>query len=304
VPEPLLLAVAGPTGSGKSALAIAVAAHLDGEIVNCDSIQVYRGFDIGAAKLGPEEWQGIPHHLLDVLAAHEISTAGDYARRARVAIAEISRRGKLPVVAGGTGFYLRALLDGLFAGPGRDAELRERLYARERRRAGSLHRLLARLDADSAARIHPNDVKKVVRALEVSLLARRPLSRMLAEGRGALEGYRVVKIGLNPPRERLYDRLNARVGRMFEEGLLDEVRNLLAGGVSPEAKPFESIGYSQALQCVRGELSRDEAIESTRIATRQYAKRQLTWFRREQNIYWINDFGESPASLAESIRYC
>src|SRR5579884_2029426 len=282
----MLLAVVGPTGSGKSDLALFLAERLDGEIVNCDSVQIYRGFDIGAAKVPHAERRGIAHHLIDIAGPAEVFTAGEYARRARAAVEDIARRGKLPLVTGGTGFYLRALLDGLFPGPERDEELRTRLAARERRRRGSLHRILSRFDAKSASRIHPNDVNKTMRALEVCLLARKPLSELFESGREALENFRGVKIGLNPPREALYSRLDARFGTMIERGLLEEVRALLASGVPANAKPFDSLGYKQALALIRGEMSREEAIASAQMETRRYAKRQMTWFRRERDITW------------------
>jgi tRNA dimethylallyltransferase len=301
VSQPLVVAIVGPTGSGKSSLAIAVAHKLDGEIINCDSVQIFNGFNIGTAKLRPEDRQGIPHHLLDFAGPAEIFTAGDYAKAARVTLAQVIDRGKLPIVVGGTGFYLRALFEGLFEGPARDSTLREKLAAREVRRPGSLHRVLQRLDPGSASRIHANDVQKLIRALEVSILSRQPLSKLHETGRDRLEGYRTVKIGLDPPRAQLYERLNARSRKMFEIGLREEVYSLLESGVPPDAKPFESIGYSQALALLAGNISLDQAIESTQIATRHYAKRQLTWFRKEENIFWINDFGESLSALELAI---
>jgi tRNA dimethylallyltransferase len=300
VPDPLLVAVVGPTGSGKSDLAIAAAVELDGEIINCDSLQIYSYFDIGTAKLPLSERAGIPHHLLDILDAAETFTAGDYARKAREVLKQVTQRGKLPVIVGGTGFYLRALLEGLFAGPVRHEALRERLYAREGRRAGSLHRLLRRFDPVAAGRIHHNDIKKLVRALEVCLISRRNISKMFESGRDRLEGFRTLKIGLDPPREQLYERLNQRAAAMFEKGLLDEVRTLLDSGLPSTAKPFESIGYAQAIQHLQGMISLPEAIESTRIATRHYAKRQLTWFRRE-DVYWLHGFGSDPLIQQRAI---
>jgi len=289
-----LVAVVGPTGSGKSELALRIAEKYHGEIVNCDSLQVFRHFDIGTAKLGIAERRGIPHHLIDILEPAQLFTAGEYARLAREAIAGITARGKLPIVAGGTGFYLRALLDGLFEGPTRDDELRSRFAAREARRSGSLHRLLKRFDSASAQKIHPNDVPKVMRALEVCLLTRRPVSELFLRGRDALHGYRVLKLGLLPDREVLYPLLDARCAAMFERGLVDEVRGILALGFAPECKPFESHGYKQALQLIRGELSPRDAIFYAQRNTRQYAKRQITWFRREPGMEWLKGFGDSP----------
>ena len=284
----------GPTGSGKSGLALALAERFDGEIVNCDSLQVYRWFDIGAAKLPEAERRGIPHHLIDILDPDSVFTAGEYARLARQAIAGITGRGRLPIVAGGTGFYLRALLDGLFEGPGRDQPLRDRLAAREARRRGSLHRLLARFDPETAGRIHAHDVPKVTRALEVRLLARRPASELFRQGRNPLRGYAGLKLGLLPGREALNQRLDARCRAMFESGLVEEVRRILAMGYPPSIKPFESLGYRQALQLIQGELNPREAIFYAQRTTRQYAKRQITWFRREPALEWLAGFGDSP----------
>jgi tRNA dimethylallyltransferase len=287
-----LVAVAGPTASGKSELALRIAAVFNGEIVNCDSLQVYRGFDIGTAKLPERERRGIPHHLIDLHAPDEVFTAGEFARLARCVVGEVKDRGRLPILAGGTGFYLRSLIHGLSPGPQRDEDLRERLAVRERRRPLSLHRLLARFDPPTAARIHPNDVPKTVRALEICLLSRRPASTVLAKEREALTGFQVLKIGLFPPREALYERIQVRTERMFREGLIEEVRALLAAGVSAELKPFQSLGYRQALQVVRGEWSAAQAIADTALRTRQYAKRQMTWFRREPGLEIVEGFGD------------
>jgi len=289
-----LVAVAGPTGSGKSDLALAIAQQFDGEIVNCDSLQVYRHFDIGTAKLPPDERRGIPHHLIDILDPDEIFTAGEYARLARETIHAISQRGRLPILAGGTGFYLRALLDGLFEGPSRDQSLRDRLARREERRAGSLHRLLTRFDSATARKIHPHDVPKVTRALEVCLLTRRPVSELFRQGRDALGGYRTLKLGLLPDRDALYQRLDQRCAAMFANGLVEEVRHILGLGFAAESKPFESHGYKQALQSIRGELNLREAIFYAQRNTRQYAKRQLTWFRREPGLVWLKGFADTP----------
>ncbi len=287
-----LVAVIGPTGSGKSDLALRIAGEFQGEILNCDSLQIYRHFDIGTAKTPPSERRGIAHHLIDILAPDEIFTAGEFARRATDTLREISARNHLPVVAGGTGFYLRALLDGLFPGPTRDDDLRDRLARRQARRPGSLHRLLRRFDPGAAARIHPNDVPKLIRALEVCLLSRRPITRMFAEGRRALKGYRTLKIGLSPDRERLYERLDARCEAMFREGLIDEVKSILAMGYREQVKPFESHGYKQVLQMLHGELTAKEALFYAQRNTRRYAKRQVTWFRQERGVEWLRGFGQ------------
>jgi tRNA dimethylallyltransferase len=300
-----LVAVAGPTGSGKSVLALAIAATFGGEVVNCDSLQVYRYFDIGTAKLPLEDRRGIPHHLMDIANPDELFTAGEYARLARTAIAEISGRGRLPVVAGGTGFYLRALLDGLFEGPVRHQTLRDRLAMREARRPGSLHRLLRRFDAESAARIHANDVPKVTRALEVCLVTRRPVSQMYRQGRDALRGYRTLKIGLSPDRDALYQSLDFRCAAMFQGGLMDEVERILAMGYPAASKPFESHGYKQALQLLNGELSPKEAVFYAQRNTRNYAKRQMTWFRKEADVEWLIGFGDAvePHALERVRRF-
>jgi tRNA dimethylallyltransferase len=294
------VAIAGPTGSGKSELALRVAREFPAEIVNCDSLQLYRNLDIGTAKLAPEERQGVPHHLLDVLEPDAVFTAGDYMRMARPVLAEIAGRGRLPLVVGGTGFYLRALLDGLAPGPPRDNRLRTRLAARERRRPGSLHRLLQRLDPPSAARIHANDANKLVRALEVCLLERQHLSGMLRRGRDPLWGFRPLKIALDPPREALYARLAARAAAMFGGGLVEEVRGILARGFPAGIKPFESLGYRQALLVISGRMTLEEAIESTLRQTRNYAKRQWTWFRKEPGIEWFAGFG-SEENLQRAV---
>ena len=287
--------MAGPTGSGKSELALLIAEKLNGEIVNCDSLQVYRHFDIGTAKLPVAERRGIPHHLIDIVEPDQIFTAGEFARRARDSIAAITARGRLPILAGGTGFYLRALLEGLFDGPERDQALRDRLAAREARRMGSLHRLLRRFDPPTAARIHPNDVPKVTRALEVCLVTRRPVSELFRQGRGALEGYRTLMLGLLPERDELYRKLDARCAWMFANGLVEEVRRILSLGFPETCKPFESHGYKQSLQLIHGELSPRDAVFYAQRNTRHYAKRQITWFRRDRGMEWLRGFGGEEA---------
>ena len=279
-----------------------LAQNFNGEIVNCDSLQIYRYFDVGTAKLAPGARRGIPHHLMDILNPDEIFTAGEYARRGREAVGTISARGRLPVIAGGTGFYLRALLSGLFAGPERDQSLRDRLAAREHRRPGSLHRLLTRFDPQIARRIHRNDTPKVTRALEVCLLSRRPISELFAAGRRALEGYRTLKLGLWPEREALYKRLYRRCQEMFEGGLADEVRGILARGFPSSCKPFESHGYKQVLQQLHGELSAKEALFYAQRNTRRYAKRQMTWFRQEPSVEWLRGFGEDAGVIREAVQ--
>lgn len=287
--EPLVIVLLGPTGSGKTALSLALAERFGGEIVSCDSVAVYRGMDLGSAKPTVEERTRIPHHLIDVANPDVAFTAGEYSRRARAALSEIAARGKLPIVTGGTGLYLRALTEGLFAGPVRHEDLRERLRgSADRRGSGWLHRMLARLDPASAARIHANDTPKLIRAIEVCLTARRPMSEVLA--RDPLTGFRLLRIGLNPPRTALYERLNQRCGAMFAAGLVEETRALLAqyGNV----KALDSLGYRQARSVLDGGATEQEAIAAAQQGHRNYAKRQLTWFRREPEVHWIEGFGD------------
>ncbi len=301
---PSLVAILGPTASGKSASAIYLSHELGGEILNCDSLQMYRHFDLGTAKLPPAEREGIPHHLIDILNPEEQFAAGEYARQGRKILAEVVARGRLPIVVGGTGFYLRALLDGLFAGPTRNPELRERLRHRDSQKGrGYLHRLLRRLDPDSAANIHPHDTPKLIRAIEVCLEARRPMSALFREGREALEGYQVLKVGLNPPRGELYERINQRTRRLFENGLVGETRRILAMGVPQTAHPFRSHGYREALEYLDGKFDLEKAIRLAQAKTRQYAKRQITWFRRETPVRWFAGFGDDPAIQATARSY-
>ncbi|MBI2815438.1 MAG: tRNA (adenosine(37)-N6)-dimethylallyltransferase MiaA [Acidobacteria bacterium] len=290
--EPTLLAIVGPTASGKSCLAIHLAQRFNGEIVNCDSLQMYRGFDIGTGKTPEAERQGIPHHLIDVLGPEEKFAAGEYARVAKDIISAITSRGKVPVVVGGTGFYLRALIHGLFPGPTRNPNLRERLQAREEQKGrGYLHRILTRIDPVAAATMHPNDTPKVIRAIEVCLQARRPISEMFQLGRQALRGYRVCKLGLNPPREELYRTINERTRWMFEHGITEEVQQHLERGLPKTAPPLASLGYREALLYLQGSISLEEAVTTAQAKTRQYAKRQLTWFRKESDVTWLAGFG-------------
>jgi tRNA dimethylallyltransferase len=292
VPLKPLIIVLGPTGSGKSSAALAIAETFSGEVVNADSVQLYRGFDIGTAKLPLSERRGIPHHLLDVLDPSETCTAGAYSRLARAVIEDISVRGHVPVVTGGTGFYVKALVEGLFPGPERDIGLRASLEAREQRRPGFMHRALRRLDPLASRRIHPNDRNKTMRALEVCVLARRPMTHLLArQADDPLAGYAALKIVLNPARDALHRKLDERSELIFSGGLIKETRALIASGVTACAKPFESIGYKQALAFIRGEMTREQAIEEMKRDTRRYAKRQMTWLRREPDAVWVSGFG-------------
>ena len=295
--ESTLLVIVGPTASGKSALGIALAKTLAGEIISCDSVQLYRGFDVGSAKTPGAEREGVAHHLLDVLSPTDKATAGDYVRMARQSIAEVSRRGRLPILVGGTGLYLKAALQGLFSGPGRDEGLRARLgQIAAEKGPGRLHGILTRIDPESAQRIHGNDQPKLIRAIEVCLVSRRPFSDVLKEDtEEPLQGYRAIRIGLAPPREALYEKIDRRTKQMFAEGILDEVRGLLAVGVPETAWPFGAVGYKQALAAVRGEVDEGEAAQAAAQATRRYAKRQMTWFRQQEpETVWLEGFGDDP----------
>jgi tRNA dimethylallyltransferase len=298
--EPLLVAIVGPTASGKTALAIALAERCGGEIISCDSVAVYREFNLGTAKPTPEERAPVPHHLIDIAEPRQHFTAGDYARAARASVAEIGRRGRLPIVVGGTGLYLRALLDGLFAGPPRSEALRARLRAAAQARGSAyLHRMLRRLDATAAAKIHPNDEPKLVRALEVCFSARRPLTELWQEGRDPLRGFRVLRLGLAPPRDALYARINGRARAMFDAGLIEETRSLRER-YGDAAWALGSLGYAQALRHLRGELTLEQAITAAQQTHRNYAKRQMTWFRREPEVHWIAGFGDEASVQREA----
>jgi tRNA dimethylallyltransferase len=291
-----LIAIAGPTASGKSELATFLAGRLRGEVVNYDSVQLYRGFDIGTGKLPLEERKGIPHHLLDCLDPAESFTAGDFRREASKVIAKIRERGNLPILAGGTGLYLRALLTGLFDGPPRSEDLRTELRAlADCRGREFVHRLLARLDPVSASRVDPRDLQKVIRAVEVCVISRRAISTLQAHGREQLAGYCSFKVGLNPDREKLYTRINRRVEEMFAAGLEEETRRMLKRPDSHRLKGLGSLGYRQVKAAVDGEITLEEAVLDTQTATRQYAKRQMTWFRREPEMNWFSGCGEDPA---------
>ncbi|HKW75911.1 MAG TPA: tRNA (adenosine(37)-N6)-dimethylallyltransferase MiaA [Terriglobales bacterium] len=300
-PEPLLLVLLGPTASGKTALALSLAEQLQGEIVSCDSVALYRELEIGTAKPSPEERRRVPHHMIDIADPQAQVTAGDYSRLARASLQQIRERGHLPIVVGGTGLYLRALLEGLSPGPPRSEELRSRLRDRGAQRGPEyLHQLLQRLDPEAARSIHPNDVSKVIRALEVCISSRVPMTAGWREGRDPLRGFSTLRIGLNPQREELYRRINARAEEMFRHGLVEETRMLLAKHGNA-ARALGSLGYKQAGQHIAGEISLPEAISATQQGHRNYAKRQMTWFRREPNVHWLSGFG-SDASVVHQAR--
>ena len=301
--EPLLLVILGPTATGKSALAVELAQRFGGEIVSCDSVALYRHFEIGTAKPTSRQRDLAPHHLLDVAEPGQPFTAGEYARQARAVIQQIAARGRLPIVVGGTGLYLRALLEGLFPGPQRSEELRARLRQRAAERgAPHLHRLLMKFDRRAASRIHPNDTPKLVRAVEVCLAARAPMSELWQQrGRDSLRGFRVLRIGLNPARDQLYERINQRALQMFADGLIEETQSLLDRYAGQGVAALDSLGYRQAAQFLRGELTREQAIAAAQQGHRNYAKRQMTWFRREPDVVWLEGFGDTPEVLQQAV---
>jgi tRNA dimethylallyltransferase len=326
-----LIVILGPTASGKSALAIELAKRLNGEILVCDSTQVYRHFDIGTAKVAPvgarvtdvppRDQQKIPHHLVDLVEPDEVFTAGDYRRHALLALDDLRRRSKLPILAAGTGLYLRALLEGLADAPTRSEELRDRLRRSAKQRGAThLHKILARLDPASAARIAPRDTQKIIRAIEMRMLAGKPVAEIFSAGASdspdddrrkvrsnALEGYAITKIGLAPPRPALYARIDARVNEMLAAGWLDEVRTLVSSGargnvrIAPDAKPFRFIGYSDLRAHLEGRIPLAAAVANIQQSTRRFAKRQLTWFRREPDVHWLASFGDADETIAAAL---
>ena len=293
--EPLVVVILGPTGSGKTALSLRLAEGFYGEIVNCDSVAMYREFEIGTAKPTGEERRRIQHHLFDCVEPTSHMTAGEYARQARQVLAEISARAHLPIVVGGTGLYLRALLEGLFPGPQRSEELRTRLREKaEIRGSVYLHRVLGRLDRPAAAKIHANDSPKLIRAIEVCLASRQKMTQLWEQGRDPLRGFRILRFGLDPDRAALYERINDRAQRMFDQGLIEETRQLLQK-YGDAAWPLGSLGYKQAVLFLRGDLSREQAVAEAQQSHRNYAKRQMTWFRREPAVQWLKGFGDEES---------
>jgi len=299
-----LVAVVGPTASGKSAMGVWLAERLGGEVVACDSTQLYRGFDIGTAKPSAGERRGIPQHLIDVLGPREEATAGGYRQLALAVLNDLRHRRKLPIFTVGTGLYLRALLEGLAEVPQRSEELRARLRASvEEHSPDHLHQVLKRLDPVTASKIAPADQQKLIRAIEVYLLAHKPISELHREGRAPLEGWRVLKIGLNPPREKLNERIHSRTDAMLERGWLEEVQTLLASGMSEDVKPFDFIGYRELRGVLQEKILLTEAREAIQQATRRYAKRQVTWFRKEQDVRWFSGFGDDPAIQSDAFEW-
>jgi tRNA dimethylallyltransferase len=299
--DPLLVAIVGPTGCGKTALSLALAERYNGEIINCDSLALYRELEIGTAKPSAADRTRVPHHLIDILDPSETPTAGDYARRAREVLRDVSSRGKLPIVVGGTGLYLRALLSGLFAGPARSEALRGRLRRKAANKGTAhLHRILQRLDPTAAQVIHANDAPKLIRAIEVCLSSRHKMSELWERGREPLSGFHVLRIGLCPERNALYTRINRRAEQMFESGLVEETARL-RDKYGEAAWPLSSLGYKQALQLLRGEVDRKLALWAAQQAHRNYAKRQMTWFRREPDVHWLNGFGDDPEIVFKAV---
>lgn len=298
--DPLLVIVLGPTGSGKTALALALAEQFGGEVISCDSVAVYRGMELGTAKPSAAERARVPHHLLDLLAPAEAMTAGDWARAARTAAREIVSRRKLPIVTGGTGLYLRALLRGLDPLPPRCPALRARLGGVARSRpAGYLHRMLRRLDRTAAQQIHANDEPKLIRALEIALLGKNQQSPKAA--REPLTGFRLLRIGLEPARAELYGRLNRRAAAMFANGLVAETHALVEQ-YGEDAQALRALGYREAAAVLRGDLTEPEAVAAAQQGHRNYAKRQMTWFRREPEVHWLVGFGDAAETAVEAAR--
>jgi tRNA dimethylallyltransferase len=299
-----LIAIIGPTASGKSSLGVFLAERLGGEVVACDSTQLYRGFDIGTAKPSLEDRKGIPHHLIDVLDFQENATAGGYREKALAVLADLKSRRRIPIFTVGTGLYFRALFEGLAELPQRSEVHRDRLrVSAQEHPAGHLHRLLKRLDPESANKIAPADEQKLIRAIEIRLLTRKPVSELHRTGRMPLKGWRVIKIGLAPLREQLYSRIHARTGSMLERGWLNEIHSLIEHGTSVNAKAFDFIGYRELRAVALGEGTLESARTAIQQATRQYAKRQITWFRRENDVHWLGGFGDDSNLQSHALNW-
>lgn len=299
-----LVVILGPTASGKSELAIHIAQKLDGEVVCCDSTQIYRHFDIGTGKLSLAEQAGIPHHLMDIAEPAEIFTAGDYRRIAEQTIEDICVRGKLPILTVGTGLYVRALLEGLDDLPERSEALRDRLRQRAAQRGSEhLHRILRRCDPAGAAQIAPQDSHKLIRALEICFLTGKPASQLRGQYRAGLKGFSVVKMGLMPARESLYSQIDRRVQAMLASGWVDEVRSLIQLKISPAVKPFTFLGYAQVREHILNGRSLEDITPEIQQATRRYAKRQITWFRRERDVHWLEGFGNQDFIQRRALQF-
>jgi len=300
--SPVVVAIVGPTATGKSALGIALAQRFGGEVVNCDSTAVYRGFDIGTDKVASDQRQGVPHHLIDIVEPSETYSAARYARDAAAIIHDIVTRGRLPIVVGGTGLYYRALTRGLFPGPARDDRLRGRLETVARRHGVErLHRLLREKDPASGARVLPRDLKRIVRALEVYYLTGRPISEHFADTRSPLEGHEVVTLAISLSSALIGERVARRVDLQFDRGIVQEVRRLLDAGVPDTAHPFSGLVYKQVLEFLHG--VRDEAATRALIVqeNRRYARRQLIWFRKEPNLLWLHEPGEASSTIERAV---
>ncbi|HXQ96888.1 MAG TPA: tRNA (adenosine(37)-N6)-dimethylallyltransferase MiaA [Candidatus Limnocylindrales bacterium] len=299
-----LVAIVGPTASGKSTLGVWLAEQLNGEIVVCDSTQVYRGFDIGTSKPTQEEMRRVPHHLIDILEPSEVFTAGEYRERAIGALNDLRQRKRLPLLTAGTGLYLRALLEGLAELPVRSEVLRAQLRARaERNKPGYLHRVLARMDPTAAGRIAAGDMPKLIRAIEICVLSGKPITEVHKGERARLEGFRPVKIGLMPPRTALYERIERRTIEMMDRGWLAEVRTLIRHGIPATSKPFSFIGYGDLRSHLEGKCDLPHCVSAIQQATRRYAKRQITWFRKEQGVHWLEGFGEDRAIMRQALQH-
>jgi tRNA dimethylallyltransferase len=290
-----IVIVLGPTAVGKSRAAVDLALHFGGEVINGDSIQVYRGFDIGTDKPTPASMRGVPHHLIDVVEPEVQFTAADFVREALAAAGDIASRGKVPLIAGGTGFYIKALVDGLFPGPGRDLAVRAALETTARDEGlDTLYRRLEEIDPEYARKIRSRDRIRIIRALEVHAATGRPISEHFRRTESPVKGRNVLRLGLRLERDVLYLRIDDRVERMFDRGLVEEVRGLLERGVPENAPPFRALGYSHVLKLLRGEIGREEAVALTKTDTRHYAKRQMTWFRKMDGVAWFSP-DDSPA---------
>lgn len=295
-----MVIILGPTGVGKSRTALRLARRFQGEVINCDSMQVYRGFDIGTDKIPPDSREGIPHHLLDIVPPSVQFTAADFVRAADEAARDITARGRVPLVTGGTGLYLKALIEGLFPEGRRDERIRQKLEQEVRTNGlEELWRQLERIDPDYAGKIGPHDRIRIIRALEVYRATGIPISGHFPRTRSRVADFHLIRIGLRLDRTELYDRINQRVDRMFAEGIVAEVREILASGVRETSPPFRALGYRQVLRLLKGELTEAEAVDLTKRETRHYAKRQMTWFRKMEGVRWFSPL--EPANIVEHI---